>query len=86
MPHICENRVLWKEKNGVVTVLLISSGNFFEFNAVGSAVWRLLAAGHSTDEIIDSLTKTYGVPREQLALDVHGFIVKMIAADLLASD
>lgn len=83
MPHIDTNKVLWREKKEVVTVLLISSGNYFEFNPVGSAIWRGLAKGVAVDAIIDQLAATYDTTREQLAIDVHGLIVKMIAAGLL---
>ena len=83
MPHIDDKQVLWKEKDGIVTVLHISSSEFYELNALGSTIWKMLAEAETTDAIIDSLAKKYDTTREQLALDVHAFIVKMIAADLL---
>jgi len=83
MPHIADKHVLWTEKNGIVTVQLLATGAFFELNSLGSIVWKLLASGKSVDAAIESMAKTYDVTREQLALDVHAFVVKMIAAGLL---
>ncbi len=83
MPQIRTKHVLWKERNDIVTALLIDSGEFVEFNAVGSSIWKELAQGKTTESIIDSLTTKYAAPREQLAIDTHAFIVKMIAAGLL---
>ncbi len=83
MPQIRTKHVLWKERNDVVTALLIDSGEFLEFNGVGSSIWKGLAQGESTESIINSLATKYAAPREQLALDTHAFIVKMIAAGLL---
>lgn len=83
MPQIRTKHVLWKERNGIVTALLIDSGEFLEFNAVGSSIWKELAKGETTESIINTLASTYAAPREQLAIDTHAFIVKMIAAGLL---
>lgn len=83
MPQINNKQVLWKEKGGVVTALMLDSGEFIEFNAVGSTIWRSLAQGEEVEAIIDALVMIYDASREQLALDTHAFIVKMRAANLL---
>ena len=85
MPHISEKNVLWKEKNGIITVLQLSSGNFFELNAVGSFVWKGLAEGKNADAIIHDMALVYDAPREQITRDVQDFIRKMTAAGLLAA-
>ncbi|MDX2074536.1 MAG: PqqD family protein [Alphaproteobacteria bacterium] len=83
MPQINTNNVFWREKDGVVTVLVIATGEYFEFNRVGSAVWKGIAEGLAADAIIDRLAQTYDTTREQLAIDVHALIVKMIARELI---
>lgn len=75
--------VLWKEKDELVTVLLLADGSFFELNTLGSRVWKLLAEEKSPDAIIATLTPLYDVLPETLASDVSIFIAQMLSHGLL---
>lgn len=77
MPRIDPQKVLWKEVDGLVVVLLISAGHFIELNKVGSAIWRLLAENKSVDEIVTSMTRTYDVAADRLTADIQSFIARM---------
>lgn len=83
MAKIREKHILWKEKKGIVTVLMLLSGKFFEFNPVGSTIWKCIAEGQDEKAIIDTLASMYDAPREKLAQDLRNFIEKMTAAELL---
>lgn len=83
MLQIRKQHVLWKDKKGIVTALMLETGEFLEFNAIGSLIWKALDAGESVEAIINQLAATYDVPRERLASDVYAFIVKTTAAGLL---
>lgn len=83
MYSIDKSKVLFREQDGIVTVLMLEAGDFYELNAVGSMVWKLLAEGLEPDAIIERLATTFDATREQLAIDVHAFIVKMIASGLI---
>lgn len=83
MPKIRNQDVMWKEQDGVVTVLRIESGKFLEFNAVGSEIWKGLAAGDSADEIVSTLAARYSLSKKQLAKDVDAFIKRMQSAQLI---
>ena len=83
MPQIRKKQVLWREKKGTVTALILDSGEFLEFNAVGSTIWKSLNEGKDMESIIDILAKTYDAKREKLAQDTETFIARMKSAGLL---
>ncbi len=83
MPYIDPESVLWKEIDGKVVVLLISSGTFCELNKIGSIIWKLLAAGNNTDSIIAQIAATHDISGTQLSTDVHEFMKNMIAQGLV---
>ena len=83
MPHIDSNKTLWREVDGKVVVLLISSGNFIELNKTGSTVWKFLAEGKTVDGIVSAMLETYNVAREELVSDVNAYIGQMVSRGLL---
>ena len=83
MPTIDKNSVLWKEVDGKVVVLLLSSGTYCELNSIGSDIWKLLAEGHDKDAIVAELGKQYKVSAGQLGKDVDTFFERMVEQKLL---
>ncbi|HEU5047156.1 MAG TPA: PqqD family protein [Rickettsiales bacterium] len=83
MPLIDSKKVLWKEVDGLVVVLLISAGYFIELNKVGSTIWKLLAEGKSVEEIVAAMMKIYDVAAEKLTADVKAFIERMAEQGLV---
>lgn len=85
MPRIDSSSVLWKEVDGTVVVLLTGRSHFVEFNKVGSAIWKFLAQGYTTGQIVDEMAENYDVSREKLTLDVNQFIGRMTVEGILAA-
>ena len=83
MLHIDPQKVIWKEIDGKVTVLLLESGSFFELNKVGGTVWKLLAEGKTISAIIEHMAGTFAAPSHQLTKDVNVFIEHTIKKGLL---
>jgi hypothetical protein len=58
----------------------------FHLNAVGTALWRLLAEPRTRDELITLLSAAFsGVPPSTIARDVDGFLKTLKDGGLLAS-
>ena len=74
---------MWKEVDGLVVILLVSSGSFFELNKIGSEIWRMVAQEKELDKIADNLLKTYDVSRAKLLSDIQAFAKKMISDGML---
>jgi Coenzyme PQQ synthesis protein D (PqqD) len=58
----------------------------FHLNAVGTALWRLLAEPHSRDELVTLLSAAFNdVPPSVIARDVDGFLQRLKEGGLLLS-
>lgn len=77
MLRIDPTKVLWKEVDGLVVILLISAGNFLELNKSGSVIWRMIAEGTPIDHIAAKMATLFDAPAEKLQTDVNSFISQM---------
>jgi hypothetical protein len=67
-------------------VLLDTEGGvYFGLDAVGAAIWRLVAAGSDEAAILDQLLAEYDVEPERLAADVSAFLDLVEARGLARS-
>jgi hypothetical protein len=75
--------ILWKEVEGVVVVLKLTTGDFCEFNDVGSLIWKMIADGHSLAEVEHKIAERYDTSPQRIAADVKGFVDRAVAYGLL---
>ncbi|MGH2739448.1 MAG: PqqD family peptide modification chaperone [Actinomycetota bacterium] len=72
---LLETEVAVREVADELVLLDLEDGEFFVARGVGPRVWELLAAGRSTEEIVDEIVERYDdVDRDQAQRDVDGFI------------
>ena len=64
----------WREVNGEVIALDLESSSYFTTNRTGSLMWNSLVAGATSDELVDLLRSTYGIPVESCRSDVEAFL------------
>jgi hypothetical protein len=55
-------------------LLDIEQGICFSLNPVGLRIWELLKARYNVDQIADTLTAEFPVPRSQLVVDIREFL------------
>jgi hypothetical protein len=76
--------VIATDVNGEVVLLHPAEWDYFEFNKVGSAIWRLLAAPMTLGALVAALTAEFDVDPERCReetvamlaqLDAHGLII-----------
>jgi hypothetical protein len=75
--------VLWTELDGQVVLLNLESGRYFEVNALGSVIWRLLEEPHSVPDIVEHVVSRYRVDRERCESDLLTFLGDLSAAGLI---
>ena len=71
--------VVVTEVNGVLVLLHVENWNYFEFNAVSTAIWSALETPASLDTIVDALERQFDVTRERCADDARQFLDELIA-------
>jgi hypothetical protein len=75
--------VTWREIDGEMVILDLSSSTYLKTNAAGSTLMRLLAEDRSVDDLVDGLVETFGISAEQATGDVEAFIRMLQDRDLL---
>ena len=55
----------------------------YTFNSVGTALWRLLESGHSTEELARWLTAQYEINECQALSDVQSYLAELQEAGLI---
>ena len=80
------DEVTWRDVNGELVVLKLTSGEYFSFNSVGRLTWMNLSEGKSIADAVDAIAAEYDVTREQAVLDVHTFVEGLLTNDLLYKD
>jgi len=61
----------------------IRGGHMITLNPTGSIIWQQLADGRSPEQIADSLSSEFGIPREQALADVNEFLEQLEAQHLI---
>jgi hypothetical protein len=64
-------------------VLSVRVGSYFDFNRIGSQIWRMLAAPCRVDQILEVLSQTHDVEIDKMKRDVTLFIEKLIDSSLV---
>jgi hypothetical protein len=61
----------------------IKGGHMLTLNLTGSIIWQQLADGRSPEQIADTLSPQFGIPREQALADVNEFLQQLEAQHLI---
>jgi Coenzyme PQQ synthesis protein D (PqqD) len=75
--------VQWQEVEGEVVALVGDTSTYVSTNPTGSALWRSLAAGTTTEELVAELVLAYGVDPMVAAGDVASFVDSLRTQHLL---
>ncbi len=69
--------------SGEVVLLHLQKRKYYSLNVTGAHIWNLLMAGHSIDEIGQSLTEEFDVTFDHARASVSSLLDDMIAAGFL---
>ena len=71
------------DTEGRVVVLSVHAGAYFDFNQVGTEIWRMLAEPCRVGKIFDCLSEQHSVDEETLARDVTPFLQTLLEQGLI---
>jgi hypothetical protein len=82
MKYVRSETVVTREIGGETIVVPVRGGvgdltGLFTFNEIATGIWRLLAAGRTTDEVAHWVEENYEVSEEQARTDVAGFLEEL---------
>ena len=61
----------------------IKGGHMITLNLTGSIIWQQLADGRSPEQIADTISPQFGIPREQALADVNEFLQQLETHQLI---
>jgi hypothetical protein len=75
--------VLWEAFEDEVVVINLDNGTYYALDAMGGAVFDLLAGGHATGAVVDGLARTYDGDRDVMRSEVEAFAGRLVEAGVL---
>jgi Coenzyme PQQ synthesis protein D (PqqD) len=78
-----EDAVRWREIDREVVAVDLVSSIYLTTNESGVRLWRRLADGATTDELVDELVEAFGIEWERAAADVQSYVDALDARNLL---
>ena len=64
----------WKQLEGTIVVLDLTSGDFFELDEIGSRIWLGLDGARSLADLAGDLAREYDAPLDQIGSDIIAFV------------
>ena len=69
--------------DGEAIIMNLANGLYFSMDEVGSAVWEMVEAGCSLDEMADRLATSYDADRDAVAADVARIAEQLLSEGLV---
>jgi hypothetical protein len=69
--------------DGEAIIMNLSNGLYFSMDAVGSAIWEMVEAQCSLDEMADQISSRYGADRGTVAADVQKLADQLMSEGLV---
>lgn len=74
---------LFSEIDSEIVMLSIEKGEYFNFNEVGSEIWKILVVPKTLNELIAELTGIYNVSFQQCSTDILKFVNGLLERELI---
>jgi Coenzyme PQQ synthesis protein D (PqqD) len=75
--------VRWREIDREVVAVDLGRSAYVSTNESGTLLWRRLAEGATSEQLVDELVRTFEIEPERAAEDVARFLHELDARDLL---
>jgi hypothetical protein len=81
-----EDAIRWREIDREVVAVDLVSSTYLSTNESGVRLWRRLAEGATSEELVDELMGAFGIDRKQATADVRDFLDALEARELLVRE
>lgn len=80
------SNISWKKLQDKVVAVNLTTGTYYTMNAVASDIWKLLAEGRATPEIVETLAADYEADLSTILADVESQLDYWKKEELLAEE
>jgi len=70
--------------DGEAILINLTSGVYYSMDGVGGVVWSLIEQGAGISTIVDRVSDTFGVARDQVETDLRNLVAELIRENLVA--
>ncbi|MGX1099875.1 PqqD family peptide modification chaperone [Amorphus sp. MBR-141] len=77
--------VLSADFNDELVMMSVETGQYFNLNAVGAHIWRLMETPQSLDDIVAALTDAYDAPEAAIREEALRFLARLEQEEMVAS-
>jgi hypothetical protein len=77
--------IIEADVGGEVVLLHTRNWQYFEFDTVGTAIWKLLYEPHGLPSLVDALLCTFDVERDTCATETKAFLDEMVEQGLVTA-
>ena len=78
-----DNQLAAADVEGRTVILSVSAGSYFDFNHIGTEIWKMLAEPCCVSEIFHRLSQRHEVDAETLRRDVTPFLQILVNERLI---
>lgn len=78
-----EEEVAAKVMEGEAVIINLSNGSYYSLEKTGGAIWAMVEAGHSLEEMVEELVRRYDVARSQAQADVQRLAAELLQEGLV---
>src|SRR5438046_6651970 len=79
-------RVIFENIDGELILVNLEKGCYFSTDAVGAAIWELIAAGTRLEDVVEALRFRYEGDRAAIAGAVQHFVARLEQEELIVPD
>ena len=77
------DNVVWRDLEGEIVILNLTSGVYFSVDGVGTRIWILMAEQVATEEIVRQLIAEFEVEEAQLRSDMESLVKDLAGQGLI---
>ena len=81
--QIRSQNLTWREVDGTIIALDLTSSTYFTANRVGTFLWHAMTDSVKVPELIALLQSSFGISEERATADVRAFLQLLDANNLL---
>jgi len=74
-----------KVLDGEAVIINLSTGVYFSASGTGAVAWALLQAGHDRAGVAEGVAERFGVPADQVDVDLGPFLADLRSHDLVVA-
>jgi len=74
---ICSNSVVWRIVDREAVILGADGNTYFSLNETATRMWEMLDKGHSGNDIVNTVSREYGLTKSKIEKDYRAFIAAL---------